>query len=674
MKSLLATAWLALLLASPLGSQTKALDYDQVRSDEAVHEGVVAFHNGQYSRAVLAFEKALVSKPEAATARSWLGEALYASGLVEQALNEWKHVLQTGVKNELLTAWVDVLDARRSLDRETQGPDRYLPLYELSGKAKDVQGKTLFLRPSALRTLPDGGYLIAGFGTEEVIQIDAGGNLVKRLVAGVGGLQAPFDVLVLDDKYYVSEFLTDQISILDSTGLKTKSFGGKGRAEGKFLGPQFLASDGSALYVSDWGNSRVQKFDREGNFLLSFGAPAVGFAGLKNPTGLAATESTVYVADKSLKSVLAFDPNGNWLATYAAGRLEAPESLQLLTDGRLLVSDETRVQFLDPASDTLVPFDPDWNQGLKVTSSAIDANHNLVLADFDDNKIRVLTEGQTIYSGLVVRIVRLNTKAYPEISVDFTVEDRWGRPVTGLKVGNFVLSESGKRLVTPTLAFQGYRSNESETALVIDRDPAMAREEAGIREATGFFTQTFADRGGVWLYAAGNNPLPQNQRLSGVSENQNAAVNPATLTTTGQFDLAVLQAASSMIPSLKRRTVVYVTGGTVAAKGFARFNLTETAAFLRNNGIVFDVASVNDAPLAAELSYLMEATGGRAWSVKKDLRPFEASVNERVSGLYSLKYTAITPPEAGTRSIPVTVEVQNFKQSGRAQLTYFGPQ
>jgi DNA-binding beta-propeller fold protein YncE len=435
-----------------------------------------------------------------------------------------------------------------------------------------------------------------------------------------------------------------------------------------------LATDGSSLFVSDWGNALVQKFDRDGNFLLSFGQPVVGFGGLKDPTGLAATESTIYVADKGWKGVLAFDSSGNYLTTYAKGKLATPESLQRLSDGRLLVSDHSKVWFLDPSSDTLQSFDPEWNQGLLVTSSAIDANHNLLLADFDDNKIRVLTEGQTVYSGLVVRIARVNTRLYPEISVDFTVEDRWGRPVTGLKLSNFVLSESAKPLVAPTLAFQGFRSEETEVALVIDRDPSMAREEAGIREATGFLTQNWAARGGVWLYAAGINPLPQNQKLSGVSENQTAAVNPSTLTAVGQFDSAVRQAATSMIPSLKRRSVVYVTGGTVPRAGFARFNLAETAAYLRNNGIAFDVVSVNDAPLAPELTYLMESTGGKPWSVKKDLRPFESAMTERVTGAYSLKYTAITPPEAGTRAITVGIEVQNFKQSGRDQSTYFGPE
>jgi len=660
-------------MALGVGAQDRSLDYDQVRSDDALREGVAAFHSGLYNKAVLAFEQSLRYKPAALKPRSWLGEALWASGLEEQALNEWKHVLQAGLNDDVLSARVEVLETRRSLDPDLRTPDRYLPLYELAGKAKDAQGRNLFLRPSSVRPLPDGGYLLTAFGSEEVVQVDSVGNVARRFLGTVGGLRAPFDVLPWAGKFYVSEFTSDQVSILDANGLRTKVFGKRGRGDGEFLGPQFLATDGEALFVSDWGNGRVSKFDQGGAFLLSFGGPALGFDGLKNPTGVAAKVGTVYVADKVLRVVTAFDSSGNWLASYGQGRFSGPEGLTLLDDGRLLVSDGSRVFFLDPATDTVVPFDPEWNQGLKVTSAALDANHNLVLADFDDNKVRVLAEGNTIYSGLSPRVVRVNTRNYPTVTVSFIVEDRWGRPVTGLGPSNFYLSESGTKIVASTLSFQGFRSPDADMALVIDRDPSMARFEAEIKESVGFFTQAWADRGGVGLFPASANPVPQNQKLSGVGENQKLASDPATLTSQGKLDLAVRQAAGSMIPGLSRRTVVYVTGGSVPVKAFSRNSLTETAAFLRNNGIVFSVVSVNSAPLADELSYLMKETGGRSWSVKADLRPFLEEIPERISGLYALTYKAITPAEAGVREIPVSVEVQKFKQSGRTASSYYVP-
>jgi hypothetical protein len=664
---------LFLASAAPASAEDRPLDYDQVKSDDSLRDGVAAFHAGQYNKAVLAFEEALRLKPAALSPRKWLGEALWASGLEEQALNEWHHVLQSGLKDDVLAARVEVLEVRRGLDPDLRSPDRYLPLYELGGKSKDAQGRNLFLRPSSVAPLPDGGYLLTAFGSEEVVQVDASGNIVKRLIGTVGGLRAPFDLLNWGGRTYVSEFTTDQVAILDANGLIKSTFGKRGRGDGQFLGPQFLATDGDALYVTDWGNARVSKFDKDGTFLLSFGPPADAFTGLKNPTGIAAKAGTVYVADKALKSVSSFDENGNWLATLGQGKFTAPEGLTLLDDGRLLVADGTRVFFLDPETDTVVPFDPSWNQGLKVTSAVLDANHNLVLADFDDNKVRVLTEGHTIYSGLSVRVVRVNTRNYPDVTVSFTVEDRWGRPITGLGLINFQASESGVKIVAPKLTFQGFKSNDADVALVIDRDPAMAQFENELKETVGFFTQAWANQGGIGLFPATANPVPQNHKLSGVSENQTLAADPTNLTSRGRFDLAVRQAAGSMIPGLTRRTVVYVTAGSVPVKAFDRNSLTEVASYLKNNGVVFSVVSVNGAPVAQELEYLMTATGGKLWSVKNDLRPFVDELPQRVSGLYALTWKSVTPAEAGVREIPVNIEVQKFKQSGRTVSSFYAP-
>lgn len=669
--------WLSLVfLTATLGlgfAQDRPLDYDQVRSDDALRDGVAAFHSGLYNKAILSLEEALRYKPAALAPRTWLGEALWASGLEEQALNEWRHVLRTGLEDDVLESRVDVLEARRSLVPELRGPDRYLPLFELAGKAKDSQGRNLFLRPSSVRPLPDGGFLLVAFGSEEVVQADASGNIVRRFVGTVGGLRAPFDLLPWGGQFYVSEFTADRIVVLDANGLQSRTFGKRGRGDGHFLGPQYLATDGEALYVSDWGNARVSKFDKEGGFLLSFGPAAPGFSGLKSPTGVAAKPGTVYVADKALRTVSSFDSAGNWLASYGQGRLTGPEGLTLLADGRLLVSDGSRVFFLDPESDTLVPFDPEWNQGMKVTSAVLDANNNLVLADFDDNKVRVLAEGNTIYSGLSARVIRVNTRSYPEITVSFTVEDRWGRPVTGLGPSNFFVAESGTKIANPQLVFQGFRSTDAEMALLIDRDPATARFEAEIREAVAFFTQAWADKGGIGLFPVTANPVPQNQKLTGVGENQRLATDPANLTSQGRFDTAIRQAATSMIPGLSRRTVVYLTAGTVPGRGFVRNSLSETVAFLKNNGLVFSVVSLNGLPLAPELTFLVAETGGQVWSIKDDLRPFLDEIPQRVTGTYALSWTSITPAEAGVREVPVTIEVQKFKQSARTKSSFFAP-
>ncbi len=675
MKQIFFGLGLFLVLTAGVAAQDQPLDYNMVRADSAFRDGVDLYNNGQYNRALVSFQKALGYKPERADIREWLGNTLYATGLVSQALVEWHHVLNSGGTHEYLSHVVDVVEARRSLDAQTKRPDRYLPLYELNGKTKDGTGRALFLRPTAVRPLPDGGFLVAAFGSEDVMRFNANGDLEQRFVGAVGRLRAPFDVLPFRDHYYVSQFTTDNVAILDHNGLTIKTFGGTGRGNGQFLGPQFLATDGQAIYVSDWGNARVSKFDPEGKFLFSFGGPTVGFDGLSEPTGLAATPDTIYVADKNKRAVYAFDTSGNWLETYGKDRFQGPEGLSLMPDGRLLVSDGPKVWILDPVQNTVTPFDPEWNQGLKVTDAVIDANQDLLLADFDASKIRILTEGHTIYSGLWVRVLRVDRSAYPKISVWFDVEDRWGRPVTGLDASNLILSESGTRVVNTQLTFQGFRSRDADVALLVDRDPSMADADDAVRHTVGFFSRAWADKGGIGLFAAARHPVPQNHRLSSATDNEAAATDPSTLTSRGELDVAIRLAASSMIPSLRKRTVVYLTSGNLPPRAFARYALPEVADYLKNNAIVFSVVTVADNPLPPEIQYLVKATGGRVYSSHQDLRMFLDDQNNRVSGMYALSYTAITPTQDGTQLIPVRVEVSRFnKETGRGQLGYFAPQ
>ncbi|NNM54254.1 MAG: hypothetical protein HKM05_05975 [Spirochaetales bacterium] len=139
--------------------------------------------------------------------------------------------------------------------------------------------------------------------------------------------------------------------------------------------------------------------------------------------------------------------------------------------------------------------------------------------------------------------------------------------------------------------------------------------------------------------------------------------------------MAIRLAASSMIPSLRKKTVVYLTSGNLPPRAFARYALPEVADYLKNNAIVFSVVTVADNPLPPEIQYLVKATGGRVYSSHQDLRMFLDDQANRVSGLYALSYTAITPIQDGTQLIPVRVEVSRFsKETGRGQLGYFAPQ
>jgi hypothetical protein len=79
--------------------------------------------------------------------------------------------------------------------------------------------------------------------------------------------------------------------------------------------------------------------------------------------------------------------------------------------------------------------------------------------------------------------------------------------------------------------------------------------------------------------------------------------------------------------------------------------------------------------MSSELQYLADATGGEVVTLR-DSRSFaQAFENIRAKrlGRYILEYNAITPSEFGLRYIPVAIEVNYFKKSGRGSLGYFAP-
>ena len=73
---------------------------------------------------------------------------------------------------------------------------------------------------------------------------------------------------------------------------RSRRSAGPGGADGKLVGPQYLALDGKGyLWVTDWGNSRVVRYDLDGKFIQAI-------AGIDGPTGIAVHEDRLYVSER----------------------------------------------------------------------------------------------------------------------------------------------------------------------------------------------------------------------------------------------------------------------------------------------------------------------------------------------------------------------------------------
>jgi hypothetical protein len=159
-------------------------------------------------------------------------------------------------------------------------------------------------------------------------------NKSGQVKGSIGGVKVPVSICVSSGGgIYVLDASDALVKVYSSDGSLALSFGGKGSANGKFLGPASMALDeaGGLIYVIDRGAvvtdpysatqkinvPRVQVFNAGGVFqrsFVNFGYSAVGKIG--SASGIAIDGSgRVYISDNLQNIVAVFDTYGNYLNT-----------------------------------------------------------------------------------------------------------------------------------------------------------------------------------------------------------------------------------------------------------------------------------------------------------------------------------------------------------------------
>ena len=258
-------------------------------AEEEFRRGVQSYYKGAFNESILQFEKSLSYLPGENLILDWLGKAYYRSGIEGAALQQWQAAYDAGYGGILLQNRIEVVRERRITGAEYDTSQQYTE----SGSFPNKNGKTL-IYSQPISTLPnnDGTIWVVAYGTNEIVRFDVNGLVVGRERGPLNGFDRPMDLVRLaDGNMLVSESAGDRLSLLDGKGRFIKNIGEKGRGEGQFIGPQYIAYDSFGnIYVTDFGNARVVVFDPEGNGLLHFGGKTEDFAGLVSPTGIAVVD------------------------------------------------------------------------------------------------------------------------------------------------------------------------------------------------------------------------------------------------------------------------------------------------------------------------------------------------------------------------------------------------
>ena len=173
---------------------------------------------------------------------------------------------------------------------------------------------------------------------------------------GDGAVQNPSDITVgPDGSVWVTEMATDQVLQFDQDGNLLRAFGETGNGPGQFEFADFgaidLDSDGN-VYVLDTGNQRIQKFTPELAFEGQWGGNGTDPGEFLHPSDIAVRDDGMnFVVDAKSGRVQQFDASGvlvqEIIPTGLADQFFEPARLGLDPAGNLYVPDLTRVYVFD---------------------------------------------------------------------------------------------------------------------------------------------------------------------------------------------------------------------------------------------------------------------------------------------------------------------------------------
>jgi len=669
--------FLFLLIPLNLFSQTGGTGVDAINAAEAFRLGVQAYNRFSYNESILSFERALSFRQGESIILDWLGRAYYRSGFEEIALRQWRAALDITGRNTgvgmLLNSRIETVSNRRFLMPVVNDGVRYVGAGRYPGRFEQI---VLYRQPVSVLANNDGTIWVVAYGSNELVMIDVNGIIRERRRGPLNGFDRPYGIAKgLDGRMYVSEFRGSRVSVLGSEGQWLSYIGSRGLGQGQFVGPQHLTVDEEGyLYVVDFGNRRISKFDPDGDFILSFGRRSFTFAGLRSPTGIAASDGKIYVADSGAKVIYMFDPNGNFLGELATENLLGPESMRFLTDGTLLVVDGNRVLQIDVHTAIARELGVVGGRGARITGADMDRNGSIVAANFNEGEINLLTRFDDLASGFFVQIRSVDAQRFPQVTMEVTVEDRLRRPIQGLVNNNFLVTENGIPVLDQAFMAPGYRYRGADFSILLERSNLTASMRDDFIQVSRDVNRAISEMGNsrvISVVSAADQARREQHSVSLESAFRGSGGNSARW----RFDHALRLCATDLLTAAPKRSVVYVGSGQMGDLAFEQYSLSEMAAYLTNNAIVFNAIIVGNGEISAGIEYLCRETGGRAMHLyrPRGIGELIKSAADIPSGLYTFTFNSRLPTDFGRAMLPVEVEAYLLERSGRDNTGYFAP-
>lgn len=647
---------------------------DQGFASQEFRRGVQAYYKGSYNEAVMQFEKALSFMPNDSLILEWLGKAYYKSGMEGSALSYWQSALNNGFGGLLLENKVEVVRERRVTGDST---DKLMRLTEAGSFDGNFNGNMIFSGPVSVLPNYDGTMWLVAYDSNELLLLNQNGKVIDRITGPINGFDRPSDIIRLaDGKLLLCESAGDRLALLNSKGHFERYIGEKGRNLGQMVGPVYLAEDElERIYVTDYGNRRVDVFDKDGTALYFFGGKQPGFKGLKGPTGISVIGESVYVADDQTGAIYEFDRAGNYVRELVEKEtFKKPESIKVW-NGSLMVCDQNKICSVDCNTGALFEYVRTGNVPSRVTAAVPDVNGNVLVADFSENEVYIMSKVQELVGGFFVQIETIDASKFPHVVVELRVENRHRQPVVGLQETNFFFTENKRPVNNFKMLGAASNNTEADITFIIDRSNTTKRYASEVETAIHEIAASMDDSYIVRIVSAGEIPVTEYQGKPSLLNNFSVDALKTPYSQTVNMDLALRLASNDLIKGNKKRSVILISDCNENSINFTNYNLAELTAFMNNNSIGLSIVQLQQSALGNEIDYILNNTCGDSYYV---YRPAGLSniINDIIAipqGIYQFSYTSTLTTNFGQNYLPVESEVYLLNRSGRDESGYFAP-
>lgn len=665
-------AGLAFAFLSPLVTR------EQTRAEEMFRKGLIMYNSYQYDAATDLFRNSLRESPDFFAARRWLGQSLYFSGQVDEAINEWSLVLDQGAYDLPLRNHLQNLQSISLPQSSDWVYQSFLP----------QKRGFRYSYPVFIGRLSSQNLYFLSTGKEKggsIIFLSPDGEFKKILRRVSGKLKMPMGAAEGNGELWITDYEADKIHRLKlSEGFSFLP--GEKPIPVQLRGPSGICHRDGEFFIADSGNNRVIRVNPEGEVLQEIRQTVEGYS-LHQPFGIAcAPDKLLYVSIPSEGRILVFDAYGNYLYQLGDTVLKKPRHLYFdNAKEKLYIADEQAGLFIyDPQTEAIENPDILDEEGsfLRTYSTTTDSYGNLYVADFAAHQIKRFTPEEQLYNNLDVWVERISSTTFPSVGLFVTVRNEQGKYIRNLSPEHFLVRENDSETNWIRTDYLEQFQNQASVVVLLSRTASMAAYKDTLTWTSDFILKNLRENDKVRLDSYGNSYREDtpftNSRLriqQGFREEREGDYqedNPRILGS------AIYSAVSSLIPENGKKAVIWITAGNTE-NAFEQIAFNRLEDYARINHIpVFVINYENPDLLYAKetvevLRRFSEATGGKYYRAFDGMENIWEEINETPETRYVINYESGGKKEWHNQYMDVEVLVRFQGRRGSERTGYFIP-